>query len=301
MEGHSVISPDVLARYAADAAAEVPGVHTKQRRGARVVGQRGRGARSSSTTAPTSRTSRPRCSGASSTTSSGWRTSRRPRSMSSSTTSRDKCRAAASDRTDEADARDGADRLPRVHLVADPRPAHDRQGPVDGEGRARLRRVGDGLLRRRRARARLDAVRAGAGVPARGGAAGRAAVGRLDPRHVRVPRRPVEPVGAAVALPRRDRRGARPRRGVPRGVLVPLSRRRVGLRAVPRPPDGVPAGLPRRLRLPGGALRRPGRAVAARARRAAAGGGRHGARRCSRRAQRVRCPGARARSRAAAV
>jgi uncharacterized alkaline shock family protein YloU len=38
MKGHSVISPDVLARYAADAAAEVPGVHTKQRRGARVTG-----------------------------------------------------------------------------------------------------------------------------------------------------------------------------------------------------------------------------------------------------------------------
>jgi uncharacterized alkaline shock family protein YloU len=38
MEGHSVISPEVLARYAADAAAEVPGVHTKQRRGARVNG-----------------------------------------------------------------------------------------------------------------------------------------------------------------------------------------------------------------------------------------------------------------------
>ena len=38
MEGHSVIAPDVLARYAADAAAEVPGVHTKQRRGARVAG-----------------------------------------------------------------------------------------------------------------------------------------------------------------------------------------------------------------------------------------------------------------------
>ena len=35
MEGHSVISPEVLSRYAADAAAEVPGVHTKQRRGAR--------------------------------------------------------------------------------------------------------------------------------------------------------------------------------------------------------------------------------------------------------------------------
>ncbi len=38
MEGHSVISPEVLQRYAADAAAEVPGVHTKQRRGARVHG-----------------------------------------------------------------------------------------------------------------------------------------------------------------------------------------------------------------------------------------------------------------------
>jgi uncharacterized alkaline shock family protein YloU len=38
MEGHSVISSEVLARYAADAAAEVPGVHTKQRRGAKVTG-----------------------------------------------------------------------------------------------------------------------------------------------------------------------------------------------------------------------------------------------------------------------
>ena len=38
MEGHSVISPEVLARYAADAAAEVPGVHTKARHGARVSG-----------------------------------------------------------------------------------------------------------------------------------------------------------------------------------------------------------------------------------------------------------------------
>jgi uncharacterized alkaline shock family protein YloU len=37
-EGHSVISPDVLARYAADAAAEVAGVHTKGRRTARVQG-----------------------------------------------------------------------------------------------------------------------------------------------------------------------------------------------------------------------------------------------------------------------
>ena len=38
MDGHSVISPEVLARYALDAAAEVQGVHTKHRRGARVTG-----------------------------------------------------------------------------------------------------------------------------------------------------------------------------------------------------------------------------------------------------------------------
>ena len=38
MGGHSVISPEVLARYALDAAAEVQGVHTKHRRGARVAG-----------------------------------------------------------------------------------------------------------------------------------------------------------------------------------------------------------------------------------------------------------------------
>ena len=37
-DGHSHISPEVLARYAADAAAEVKGVHTKQRRGAKVTG-----------------------------------------------------------------------------------------------------------------------------------------------------------------------------------------------------------------------------------------------------------------------
>jgi len=37
-DGRSHISPDVLARYAADAAAEVRGVHTKQRRGAKMIG-----------------------------------------------------------------------------------------------------------------------------------------------------------------------------------------------------------------------------------------------------------------------
>ncbi|HZQ15562.1 MAG TPA: Asp23/Gls24 family envelope stress response protein [Gaiellaceae bacterium] len=38
MDGHSVISPDVLARYAVDAAAEVPGVHPTKRGAARVSG-----------------------------------------------------------------------------------------------------------------------------------------------------------------------------------------------------------------------------------------------------------------------
>ncbi len=38
MEGHSVISPEVLARYAVDAAAEVPGVHPTKRGAARVSG-----------------------------------------------------------------------------------------------------------------------------------------------------------------------------------------------------------------------------------------------------------------------
>jgi uncharacterized alkaline shock family protein YloU len=38
VEGHSVISPEVLARYVLDAAAEVRGVHPKHRRGARVAG-----------------------------------------------------------------------------------------------------------------------------------------------------------------------------------------------------------------------------------------------------------------------
>jgi uncharacterized alkaline shock family protein YloU len=37
-DGHSHISPDVLARYAADAAAEVRGVHPKQHRGAKMIG-----------------------------------------------------------------------------------------------------------------------------------------------------------------------------------------------------------------------------------------------------------------------
>ena len=52
-----MISPEVLARYAVDAAAEVPGVQTKQRRGARERPTARWRCTSSSTTARTSRPS----------------------------------------------------------------------------------------------------------------------------------------------------------------------------------------------------------------------------------------------------
>ena len=108
----------------------------------------------------------------------------------------------------------------------------------------------------------------------RGGrAAGRPAVRRRGARHVRLRRLERDAVGRAVALPRRDRRGAGQGREGARGVRLPLSGGRVDVRALPRPPHRLPARLPRRLRLqlrPGSG---PGRAVAARARRARAGGG----------------------------
>ena len=64
-------------------------------------------------------------------------------------------------------------------------------------------------------------------LPARGRAAGGAAERRRGARHLRVPRRRVEPVGAAVALPGGDRRGARQGRGRARGVRLPLPGGRV--------------------------------------------------------------------------
>ena len=57
----------------------------------------------------------------------------------------------------------------------------------------------------------VDPVRAGAALPARLGAPRRAALGGRDARHLRLPRRLLDAVGAPVALPGRDRRGARPR------------------------------------------------------------------------------------------
>ncbi len=119
--------------------------------------------------------------------------------------------------------------------MAVPRRSDGRQGEMDRAGRGRNRRVGHDLPRRRGAAARLDAVRAGGPLSARGRVARRPAVARRGARHLRVPRRPLEPVGDAVALPRGDRRGARPGRDGGRGVRVPLSGGRDAVRALPGP------------------------------------------------------------------
>ena len=116
--------------------------------------------------------------------------------------------------------------------MAVPLGPHGRQGEVDRAGRGRLRRLGHRLPGRRGAAARLDAVRACAAVPARGGAAGGTALARRRARHLRLPRRPVEPVGDAVALPGRDRRGARP------GARPPSRRSPTAIRRASRPTSG---------------------------------------------------------------
>src|SRR5262249_7049785 len=119
---------------------------------------------STSTGAPTSRPSDGTSSYGCSTTWSGWRARVRQRSTWSSTRlgRRDDH---ADPRTDEADARGGADRLPQLRLVAVQDGQAGEQGPLDRARRVRLRALGLGLLRRRRARDRLHAVRAGAVLP----------------------------------------------------------------------------------------------------------------------------------------
>ena len=119
--------------------------------------------------------------------------------------------------------------------------------------------------------ARLDPVRPYAALSPRRRASRRPAVRRRGARHLRLRRLERDAVGRAVALPRGDRRGARQGRQGARGVRLPLSGGRVDLRALSRPPHGLPARLPRRLRLPAGPGRGKGRARSARARRAGAG------------------------------
>ena len=158
-----------------------------------------------------------------------------------------------------------------MRLVAVARRPRDRQAPLDRADRGRVGRLGRRLPRRRRAAARLDAVRPVAVLPARAGAARGAAERRRVPGHVRVSRRAVDAVGDAVALPHGDRRGARSPRAGARDVRVPLPGGRVGVRALRGAPHGVPARLPRGLRLPHAARAGTRRALPARARRPAAG------------------------------
>ena len=146
--------------------------------------------------------------------------------------------------------------------------APSEQAALDRVRGAGLGRLGHRLLRRRRARARVDAVRAVGALPACGRASGRPAVRGRRARHVRLPRRSVEPVGAAVALPRGDRRRARQGREGARDLRVPLPGGRVELRALPRAQDDLPARLSRRLRVPDRPCCRSRGAGTARARRA---------------------------------
>ena len=205
------------------------------------------------------------------TTSSGWPGPARRRSTWSWTRSALR-RESSGSTASPARRSSGAVRLPRVRLVAVPhgRP-RGRQAALDREGRDRVRRLGDALLRRRRPRCSARCSTGRAALPPRGRAAGRPAVRRRRARHLRVPRRPLEPVGAPVALPRRDRRRAGQGRRRAGGLRLPLSRGRVRLRALPRPPHGLPARLPRRLRLLRPCARGPGRARPPGARRARAG------------------------------
>ncbi len=155
-----------------------------------------------------------------------------------------------------------------------------RQAEVDPGHRGRVGGMGHRVLRRRPSRARLDAVRPVRVVPACGRAACRTAERRRGPRDLRVPHRSDEAVGDAVAVPHRDRRGARPRCAGARGVRLPLRRGRVGVRPLPRAQDDLPAGLPLGLRVPDDAHAGPRGARAARAGRPAAGARRARARRC---------------------
>ncbi len=109
-----------------------------------------------------------------------------------------------------------------------------RQGPLARADRGGVGPVGDALLRRRRPSPRLDAVRASGDVPARRRAAGRTTVGRRAARHLRLPRRALDAVGHAVAVPGRHRRRAR--QGCPRGrgLRLPLPRGHVVARALRR-------------------------------------------------------------------
>ena len=263
MDGEALISHDVLARYAADAAREVAGVARPRREpapgAARRADRRGGAAasRSSCTSASSWGASIPEV---------GRSVQRRVadylarmadvRPASVDVVVDEVGRAVKLDSLDRRDARDGSAGLPRLRLVAVARLPRRRQGRwverVEEEWGAwgTLYRDDDGRPLGRSSTGRR------ALFPRADDAAGRAAERRRGARHVRLPRRPRGALGAAVALPRGDRRGARPQGRRARGVRLPLSGGRVAVRALPRPPHGLPARLPGRLRLPHRPLRR---------------------------------------------
>ena len=122
---------------------------------------------------------------------------------------------------------------------------------------------------------------------------GGATVGRRGARDLCVPDRRRRRVGREVALSRSDRRGPRPGRKGARGVRVPLSRARDHNGAVPRPSHGVPARLPRGLRLRDRPHPGKSRAVPARALRVSRRSRKAGGPRCSGSSRRRSSPPAR--------
>ena len=147
------------------------------------------------------------------------------------------------------------------------RVAQRRQASLGREGGGGMGGVGDGLLRRRRAPARLDAVRAVAALSARGRAAGGPPLDRTRcSSRARTSSTSTPWVMQSLFLAAigdaRDR-GAK--------ALEAFAYRypegESSVRALSRAPDGVPVGLPRRLRLPDGARAGARRAGPPRARR----------------------------------
>ena len=229
MEGDSVISPEVVARYAADAACEVDGVTRIVAGRAARDPRRGRGDRAP----PGARASASRSRSVGAAVQANVAdylermTDARPaRSTSSSTRSMSSPRLTG---------------LTRLTLETAPSVCHDCVWWQSRRPRARSTRTAgwsasrtsfgafgtvyyddDGRL--------LGVLQCGPAplFPHAVRASGGPALRRGDARHLRLRHRPVEPVGAAVALPGGDRRGARPRRRVDRGVRLPLPGGRVG-------------------------------------------------------------------------
>ena len=279
MEGHAVISSDILARYAADAALEVNGRARPRRRAPlparrRQVVERRQGSASSCTSR-----------------SSGARRSRRSAREVQGAVREYLGRMADANACGRGRRRRGRPTVTRVAgltgatLETAPTVCHecvwwqsrggrDGQAALDREGRGRVGRVGHGLLRRRRRLLGSMQYGPARALPARGRAAGRAAVRRRGARHLRVPRRPGDAVGDAVAVssPRSARRATRARALEAFAYRYPegeTTYERFHVHKTVFPADFLADfGFP-------GARAGPRRAGAARARRPAAGDGGH--------------------------